>query len=103
MAGFTPTGPRAWWPALALEWLRQPRFSPLSMLPDNKTVSGFNLVYMFQEEEMTRRVLPDLLDEWHAGKLRVHVDRTFPFAEAGAAQEYLRRRASVGKVVLAVP
>lgn len=103
MAGFTPSGPRASWFALAREWLRQPCFSPLRMLPDNRTVSGFNLVYMFEEEEMTRRMLPDLMAEWHAGKLFVHVDRTFPLAEAGAAQEHLRRRASVGKVILAVP
>jgi len=100
MAGFCPTGPRPSWFALAREWLRQPRFSPLAMLPENRTVSGFNLVYMFQEEAMTRRMLPELAAEWAAGKLRVHVDRTFPLREAGAAQEHLRSRASVGKVVL---
>lgn len=103
MAGFTPTGPRANYLALALEWLRQPRFSPLQMLPDNKTVSGFNLVYMFEHDEMTRKMLPDLAAEWFSGRLHVHVDRTFPLAEAGAAQEYLRRRTSVGKVILTVP
>lgn len=102
MAGFTPTGPKANPLALALEWLRQPRFSPLHMLPDNKTVSGFNLVYMFEHEEMTRKMLPDLASEWLAGKLDVHVDRTFPLQEAGAAQEHLRRRSSIGKVILSV-
>ena len=103
MAGFCPTGPRPSWFALAREWLRQPRFSPLSMLPENRTVSGFNLVYMFEQDDMTRRMLPELMAEWHAGKLAVHVDRVFPFEQAGAAQEYLRRRESVGKVILAAP
>jgi NADPH:quinone reductase-like Zn-dependent oxidoreductase len=103
MAGFCPTAPRPSWISLALEWLRQPRFSPLHMLPENRTVSGFNLVYMFQEDSITKRMLPDLERLWHAGKLPVHVDRTFPLEEAGAAQEYLRRRQSVGKVILAMP
>lgn len=100
MAGFCPTSPRPSWWRLALEWLRQPRFSPLAMLPENRTVSGFNLVYMFEEDSITRRMLPDLTARWHAGTLPVHVDRTFPLEDAGAAQEYLRRRESVGKVVL---
>jgi NADPH:quinone reductase-like Zn-dependent oxidoreductase len=34
------------------------------------------------------------------GQLRVHVARTFPLAEAGAAQRYLKEATFVGKVVL---
>jgi NADPH:quinone reductase-like Zn-dependent oxidoreductase len=35
-----------------------------------------------------------------AGKLMVHIDRTFPLWEAGAAQEYVATRRATGKVVL---
>lgn len=37
-----------------------------------------------------------------AGKLRVHVDRSFPLAEVRAAQEYVATRRATGKVVLTI-
>jgi NADPH:quinone reductase-like Zn-dependent oxidoreductase len=36
------------------------------------------------------------------GRLRPLIDRTFPLAEAKAAQEYLLSRVFFGKIVLAV-
>jgi NADPH:quinone reductase-like Zn-dependent oxidoreductase len=37
-----------------------------------------------------------------AGKLMVHVDRSFPLAEVRAAQEYVATRRATGKVVLTI-
>jgi NADPH:quinone reductase-like Zn-dependent oxidoreductase len=36
------------------------------------------------------------------GWVRPHVDKTFPLAEAGAAQTYIEERRNTGKVVLTV-
>jgi NADPH:quinone reductase-like Zn-dependent oxidoreductase len=38
----------------------------------------------------------------HAGKLKVHVDKTYPLAEAGAAQEYNHEGHTEGKIIIAV-
>ncbi len=38
-----------------------------------------------------------------AGRVRVHVDRVYPLAEAAAAHERLESGAQLGKVVLAIP
>jgi NADPH2:quinone reductase len=42
----------------------------------------------------------DLFQWVRQGKLKVRVDKTFPLAEAGKAQEYLASRQSKGKVLL---
>jgi NADPH:quinone reductase len=42
----------------------------------------------------------DLFDWLSAGELSVRIDRTFPLAEAAAAQSYLASRAAMGKVLL---
>jgi NADPH:quinone reductase-like Zn-dependent oxidoreductase len=38
----------------------------------------------------------------HAGKLKVHVDKTYPLADAGAAQEFNREGHTEGKIIIAV-
>jgi NADPH2:quinone reductase len=35
-----------------------------------------------------------------AGQLRLHVDKTFPLAEAAEAHRYLESRQSMGKLIL---
>jgi|GEM_PF-5033362 len=44
--------------------------------------------------------LPALSGLADAGQLRVHVARTFPPVEAGAAQQFLKEERPIGKVVL---
>lgn len=46
--------------------------------------------------------LISLLPHFESGALRPVVDRTFPLAEAPAAQEFLARRGAFGKVVLTI-
>ena len=43
----------------------------------------------------------DLFDWITSGRLQVHVDRTYPLEEAGAAHTALASRQTVGKVLLA--
>ena len=42
------------------------------------------------------------LDLVKAGKLKIHVDRTFPLAKAGAAHIHLESGKALGKVVLEI-
>lgn len=50
--------------------------------------------------EIVRRTEEELADLMNSGKLRPIVDRTFPLADAGMAQDYLRSGQQFGKVVL---
>jgi NADPH2:quinone reductase len=55
--------------------------------------------YVATREELLWRA-NDLFDWMMAGELRVRVDKTFPLAEAGAAQQYLEDRKTQGKALL---
>jgi NADPH2:quinone reductase len=56
--------------------------------------------YVATPEELSGRAA-ELLGWVEAGWLKVHIDRTFPLAEAGAAHTALESRQTVGKVLLA--
>ncbi|HUJ77125.1 MAG TPA: medium chain dehydrogenase/reductase family protein [bacterium] len=82
------------------EFLRIPRYSPLQLMADNKTVSGVNLAHLLQRADIMRPQLEALLKLAEAGQIRPHVDRTFPFEQAAAAHQYLHDRKAQGKVLL---
>jgi NADPH:quinone reductase len=45
-------------------------------------------------------MIADLLERVASGGVRVHVDRTFPLAEAAAAHAYIESRQAFGRVVM---
>lgn len=85
---------------LAVDWLRTPRFNPLTLTNDNKSVMAFNLSYLFDEAHLLSEGMTLLLDWLNAGKLRVHEVETFPLAEAARAHERIETGKTVGKLVL---
>lgn len=55
---------------------------------------------MWQETEMLRGWMVQILTWCAEGKVRPTVDREFSFAEAAAAHHYIQDRKNIGKVVL---
>ncbi len=80
--------------------LRFPRFGPLALMNDNKSVAGVNLGHIWNDEALLAPQVEALLGYARAGKLTPRVDRTFPLAEAAAAHRYIHERRNIGKVVL---
>ena len=80
--------------------LQMPRFHPLGLLNKNRGVFGLNLGHMWHEPEKIMEWVAALMAGVEAGWIRPHVDRTFPFSEAGAAHAYMEARKNIGKVVL---
>lgn len=58
------------------------------------------LAYYIQTREELLWRANDLFEWMKAGKLNVRIDKTWPLAQAGAAQEYLASRQSKGKLLL---
>jgi len=77
-----------------------PRFSPLKLMDDSRTVMGVNLGHLWGETAMLRTQLQRLLDYYRAEQIHPTVGRTFPLAEAAAAHAFIQSRQNVGKVVL---
>ncbi len=98
-AEFTPRGAGANLLSTAWRYLRRPRIDPLAMVTANKSVMGFNLVWLWDRLELLKPALKELAAIDLPPPL---VGRTFPFERATDALAHLKSGASVGKVVLTV-
>ncbi len=99
-ASMTPRGARRNWPLLAWRYLRTPRFSPLQMTRTNRTVAGFNLVYLWDRVEIYANEIRALLALVQRGAIHPFLGKTFPFHAVSEAHALLQSRRSVGKLVL---
>ena len=79
---------------------QMPRFHPLSLLSKNRGVFGLNLGHMWHEPEKVAEWVEAIMNGVAEGWIRPHVDKTFPFAQAGAAHSYMEGRKNFGKVIL---
>ena len=87
--------------ATALGWLlSMPRFGPISLINENKTVSGTNMGHLFDRVDILMPQFEALLAMYEAGQIHPFVDRTFKFDEAAAAHHYLHDRKARGKILL---
>jgi NADPH:quinone reductase-like Zn-dependent oxidoreductase len=76
------------------------KFNPLNLMNANKGIIGVNVGHLWHEMELLRGWMERILAWYAEGKIPPHVDRVFPFAEAGAAHAYIQDRKNVGKVLL---
>lgn len=81
---------------------RFPRFGPLALMNDNKSVAGVNLGHLWNDQALLMPQVEALLGYAREGRLTPRVDRTFPLAEAAAAHRHIHERRNIGKVVLAL-
>ena len=88
------------WLRLAATWLRTPRFDPLRMTNDNKSVLAFNLSYLFEEQSALRRAMDELLGHAACGALAPPSVTTFPLQRAADAHRALESGSTTGKLVL---
>lgn len=71
------------------------------VLVKNLAVMGLQVSdYRDKEPESVRSALEQMLELYREGRLRVHVDRTYPLEAAGEALRALRSGEVLGKVVL---
>jgi NADPH:quinone reductase-like Zn-dependent oxidoreductase len=97
------TGPKRNLLHAAGQVLRSPRFSPMKLMGDNRTVAGCNMGHMFGEVELLSGHMRKLLDLYGQGRIEPQVSATFPFERAGEAYRELESRRNRGKVLLIPP
>lgn len=88
------------WLKLAWDFLRTPRFDPLSLTNDNKNVMAFNLSYLFEKQELLRPALVQIAQWYAEGKLRPTAIQSFPLAQAAKAHQTLQGGETIGKLTL---
>jgi NADPH:quinone reductase-like Zn-dependent oxidoreductase len=75
-------------------------WTPIGLMNENKTVSGVNMGHLFDHVEILRPQFEALVRMYEAGQIKPFVDKTFSFAEAPAAHQYLHDRKARGKLLL---
>lgn len=80
--------------------LRIPRFNPLQMTTENKSVIAFNLSFLFERKDLLREAMSDILRWLDEGKLQAPKVQAFAFEECAKAHAALESGATVGKLVL---
>lgn len=95
-------GGRPSWPRLILGYLRTPRFNPLQLTGDNKSVMAFNLSYLFERRELLAEAMSELFALVAQGALAPPEVRAYPFADVAAAHRALESGQTTGKLVLAL-
>lgn len=89
------------WPRLIWTFLRTPRFNPLNLTNDNKTISGFNLSYLFDAGgDLLGTAVQFLLECVAAGTLRIPEIKTVPLSQVADAHRLIQSGESQGKIVL---
>ncbi|MGH7898764.1 MAG: zinc-binding dehydrogenase [Candidatus Binatia bacterium] len=74
--------------------------NPGRLINENKALIGVNLGHMWQETELLKLWLLQIIAWCREGKVRPTVGERFPFTEAAKAHHYIQDRKNVGKVVL---
>lgn len=85
---------------LARDWFRTPRFNPLEMTADNKSVMAFNLSFLSSRSELLNRAMRDILDGITSSQLKPLPVVEFALADAANAQRELESGKTTGKLVL---
>lgn len=104
--GFAEMFPRGGRPSklsLAWNWLKVPRFSPLEMTASNRSVMGFNVVFLTDKAELAKDGF-DAIAGWMAkGLLKKSPVKEFPVERVADAHRELEAGETVGKLVLTFP
>ena len=96
-------GGRVRWLPLLRSYLKTPRFHPIRMVNENRSVLAFNLSYLFAKQDLLREAMGRLLAWLAEGKLDPPPVARYPAAEVARAHRDLESGRTVGKLVLTFP
>jgi NADPH:quinone reductase-like Zn-dependent oxidoreductase len=82
--------------------LRTPRFNPMKMIDENRSVHSFNLSYLFDETALFQEAIAELFRALERGELRPLPFTAVPFDRVQEAHRLLHSGATTGKLVLEV-
>jgi len=95
-------GGRPNWVKLAVDYVRTPRFNPLSMTQDGRSVLAFNLSYMFDRTELLEESMGRLLDLLEQDVISAPPVTRYDFENVADAHRDIESGNTVGKLVLVV-
>ena len=85
---------------LGYDFLRTPRFSPLDLCNDNKSVMAFNLSYLFARRDLLEDGMTRTLGWVNEGKAKLPTVTRYALDKVGEAHQALESGKTVGKLVI---
>ncbi|KAM8836620.1 synaptic vesicle membrane protein VAT-1 homolog [Spinachia spinachia] len=85
--------------AMAKTWYNQLSLNTLKLMQVNKSVGGFHLGYL-TDEELSRRTMFKLLELYGQGRIKPRIDSCHHFEEVTDAMRRMHERQNIGKVIL---
>ncbi|NOX65767.1 MAG: zinc-binding dehydrogenase [Chlorobi bacterium] len=96
-ANFNTKNIKFGFPKLIYNYLTRPKIDPLQMINANRSVMGFNLIWLWEQKEKMSEMFKKLND-LHLEKPLI--GKTFTFNEVHSAISFLQSGKSIGKVVV---
>ena len=97
---FPKTGGRVNYLKLVKDYLRSPRFNPIDMTSENKSLITFNLSFLFSRQDLFEEGMQDLLKWIKQGKLQAPMLKTYPMEQVADAHRFIESGQSIGKLIL---
>jgi NADPH:quinone reductase-like Zn-dependent oxidoreductase len=94
------SGGRPNWPKLAADYLRTPRFNPIAMTDESRSVLAFNLSYLFDRLDLLTDGLSQVQAWLAEGKITAPPVTTYPLPDVARAHADIESGRTVGKLVL---
>ena len=98
-AQFMNTKSRPDYLKVLFKYLTRPKVDPLSLSDKNRSVMGFNLIYLWDHPEELREMLIKIID---MNLKKPHIGKVFSFSHLVDALKYFQTGRSIGKVVVKV-
>jgi len=90
------------WIKLIRMYLKTPRFNPLDMTSDNKSVIAFNLSYLFDKKELFIEATRYLISLIESGNIKGPLTTVYDFAKVDEAHKALESGKTTGKIILSL-
>lgn len=88
------------WPKLIFQYLKTPKFNPVNMTSQNKSLVTFNLSFLFSETEILSEGMRDIIMWLESGKLRPPQVKTYKLEDIAHAHQDLESGKTIGKLVV---
>jgi len=104
-AGIVPPPGMSWqsakeWKRIAGEFMRGGVYHPFYLIERNISLSGVQVLLLWEELEYFQRVMRELIEWYQADVIKPHIDAVFPLDQVAEAHRLIEQRQSKGKVLL---
>jgi NADPH:quinone reductase-like Zn-dependent oxidoreductase len=88
------------WLKLASDYLRTPRFNPMDLTMESKSVLAFNLSYLYDRTDILEAAMSDLVGWLERGHIKAPPVSIYPLDDVAKAHRDIESGQTTGKLVL---